>query len=499
MKSRRIRHASLVLSIIYGLILYRTHSEASGLTSLGVFPGFQCGSGWSLSSKKLKGISKSQKNKPFIWTVVGGDEYREYLKVIFQKWVSLGLYPSLIISLDMETNSYLCNELGFASMLWDLPKNSYSSVADAKFEVSATLAESGIHGFFMEVDVFCKESPLPLFLQPKSLGIVSIGHGYADFSPNIGMYYVEPLQQIANYFRSLANVLSYSKNHKSYFTQNGVELEFFDQRLFYQCMPPTNKHDSDYKANQTIHLPLDNHNNLLAICRNVSHAKPFPWSTVSNVYISAHDPPIVFEPSTICIHPLFDSPFSSLRLKIATAKFLGFDPEPLQKTEKFLSTLNGDLTLNECWVHPFVWMEGTWSKDIETHTVILTLLANLIYFSKKSGRTLVLPRYFRDQNAFAVPILSLVDIRSIEKHVPYRYVPSDMKKRVIVANGRQNDFLKRIRSESEQLVSIHRFCEFADVTSQEVASIAKSLKTCFTDTRVKFVRGRGSWSRICGG
>jgi hypothetical protein len=462
-------------------------------------PEFQCGSGWSISSKILQRIPKLHRRTPWIWTVVGGDEYREYLKVIFQKWESLGIGPSLIISLDTKTSSYLCNQLGYATMLWDLPQNSYSLVADAKFEISATLVESKIPGFFMEVDVFCNESPLSLFLQPDSLGIVSIGHGYADFSPNIGMYYVQPLPQIAPYFRSLANVLSYSKSHKSYLTQKGVELEFFDQRLFYQCLPPTNKHDTDYKANQTMHLSSDRGNNLLAICRNVSHAKPFPWSTVSNVYISAHDPPIVFEPSTICIHPLFDSPFSSLRLKIATAKFLGFDPEPLQESEKFLSTLNGDLTLNECWVHPFVWMDGSWSKDIETHTVILTLLANLIIFSKKSGRTLVLPRYFRDQNAFAVPILSLVDVRSIENHVRFRYVPSKMKKRVIVANGNQDDFLKTLQTETQQLVSIHRFCEFADAISQEVVTVANSLKTCFTDNRVKFVRGRGSWSRMCGG
>ena len=447
-----------------------------------------------MSREILQHAPKRPYDEPLVWTVSGGPEYRAYLKPILKQWQTIGLDPILVVALDAETALYVC-ELGYTAVLWDLPKASYSKVADAKFEVAATLAELGIPAFFMEVDVFCKESPLPLFLQTKGRGIVVSGHGFADFVPNIGQYYVEPLQRTADFFRSVTKVLTYSKNHKTFVTQSGGIAEFFDQRLFYQCLPPTNRNDANYNSSQTMHLLDDHHNNLLAICRNVSHSKPFPWTTVSNVYISAHSPPTVFE-STICVHPLAETPFSSFRLKLATAKFLGFDPEPVQPKERFLKTLTGDLTFNECWAFPFVG-DASWPENRFHHRKFLNFFVSLVLFAKKSGRTLVLPRYFRDQNAFAIPILSLIDVRTIEAHVPYKYLPTGMKQRVVLADGNYDHLLQELQSD-DQIIAIDRFCEFANKTQPEEEEVIRSLTCCMHDRRVTFTKSIGSWSRLCG-
>lgn len=491
-------HLSSILVLLFSLYClchYSFHRLLPSAKTVTSVPNLPCGDPWSLSRGSFRHVPKRPYDKPLIWTVSGGPEYRAYLKSILKQWQTIGLDPVLVIALDRETSTYVCKDLGYQAVLWDLPKASYSKVADAKFEVAATLAELGIPAFFMEIDVFCKESPLPLFLQTKGRGIVVSGHGYADFVPNIGQYYVEPLEATADFFRSLAKVLVYSKDNGDYVTQKNITLEFFDQRLFYQCLPPTNRHDANYNTTQTMHLRKDPHNNLLAICRNVSHAKPFPWTTVSNVYISAHSPPTVFE-STICVHPLSDSPFSSFRLKLATSKFLGFDSEPMRPSEKFLRTLTGDLTFNECWVFPFVGVD-LWPQDKSSHKNFLNTFVNLVLFAKLSGRTLVLPRYFRDQNAFAIPILSLIDVRTVEAHVPYKYLPAGTEHTVIVADGNRDHLLQELQSD-DRVIAVHRFCEFANVTYPETKEILESLKSCVTDRRVKFVRSIGSWSRLCG-
>jgi hypothetical protein len=53
--------------------------------------------------------------------------------------------------------------------------------------------------------------------------------------------------------------------------------------------------------------------------------------------------------TTVCIHPFANSPFSSFAHKLATAKLLGFDPEPMREDEQFLKVWNGDLSNDEDW------------------------------------------------------------------------------------------------------------------------------------------------------
>lgn len=467
---------------------------------------FSCGMRWSTARDSLIKIKqKVSDEKPLIWTVTGGDEYRSYLKPILQQWLSIGLSPIFLIALDQETATYACS-LGYQTSIWDFQEKSYSRVTDAKFEAAATFSELGLPAFFMEVDVFCNKNPLPLFLystnnvEDVDYGIVVSGHGYADFVPNIGQYYVRPSLKTTNFFRSVLKLLEYSTNHKEYVTQSGKRRDFFDQRLFYHCLPPTYSGDKDYRSNQAMYLTSDelHENNLLLICRNVTNSQPFHWRPVSNIYISANHPPVIFD-STVCIHPLIDSPFSSLRLKLTTARFLGFDPIPILQKDRFLKTLSGDLTFNECWVFPF--LAETFSRDRYIHEKVKYAIATLVYFAKVSNRTLLLPRFLRDRNVFATMILSLVDIRSIEAHVPIKFsLSTDNHQKIIIADGNQKNFTHGLKGVRDvKIVAIEYFCRFVGVEPiKQIREIAESLVFCMEDSRVKFSKGSGSWSRLCG-
>lgn len=484
-----------VLSFQSALLEYVKRIEDNAI------PNLVCGARWAESLKALKNAPKRPADKPLVWTVSGGDEYRAYLKPTLEQWKSIGLSPLLVVAMDQETAAYVCG-LGYQAVLWDEPPTSYSRVADSKFEVGAVLAEVGMPAFFMEVDVFCKKNPLPLFINKG--GLVVTGHGYADFVPNIGQYYVEPKQEIADFFRSVRAVLRYSQDNKEYSVnpgKGGRVREFFDQHQFYRCLPPTNPFDVHYNASHGMYLlPPKKTENLLAICRNVTHTTPFPWSSVSNVYISAHNPPTLLD-STICIHPLSDAPFSSFRLKLATAQFMGYDPEPILPQDKFLKTVTGDLTLNECWGFPFFGDE-TFRDNHFIHDKFTTFLGHLILLAQKTGRTLVMPRYFRDINAFAVPILSLVDIRSIEQHVRVKYIsqPNELTPKVILLDTDHKELLQRIDDAADEpVVAIDRMCDvFRYVgAAAEAKAVGKTLSLCVTDPRIKFTKSIGSWSRIC--
>eukprot|EP00547_Thalassionema_nitzschioides_P011746 CAMPEP_0194256514 /NCGR_PEP_ID=MMETSP0158-20130606/36862_1 /TAXON_ID=33649 /ORGANISM="Thalassionema nitzschioides, Strain L26-B" /LENGTH=590 /DNA_ID=CAMNT_0038995223 /DNA_START=63 /DNA_END=1835 /DNA_ORIENTATION=+ len=470
------------------------------------FPNLSCGDPWSTAQFSLTGINEQVSyENPIIWSVSGGSEYMLYLKLILKQWFSIGLSPVFIVALDLETATYLCG-LGYQSVVWDLPKASYSKVADAKFEVAATFSEMGAPAFFMEVDVFCKKNPMPLFLHStnttddEEYGIVVSGHGYADFVPNIGQYYVRPSENTTQFFRAVAKVLEYSKEHGEYLTHNNVTKSFFDQRLFYQCLPPTFGGDKDYNASQAIYLINDKlrQNNLLSLCRKITHSHLFPWRPVSNVHISANHPPILFD-STVCIHPLFESPLGSLKLKVATARFLGFDPTPVLPESRFLKTLNGDLTFNECWNMPFIG-DDMFGHDVFTHKRFKVAISTLIYFAKTSGRILVLPRYFRDSNTHAVMVMALVDIRTIEEIVPVHHLPADSPHTVVLADGNRNNFIADLQKvEDHHVVAVESFCRFFDKKyEKDIREIWLRLRFCLKDPRLRFTKGSGSWNRLCG-
>jgi hypothetical protein len=59
----------------------------------------------------------------------------------------------LVVGLDEETTKSTC-ESGYSSVHWDLPAQSYSRVADAKFLAAAHFADKGIDALFIEFDLW---------------------------------------------------------------------------------------------------------------------------------------------------------------------------------------------------------------------------------------------------------------------------------------------------------------------------------------------------------
>lgn len=299
-------------------------------------------------------------------------------------------------------------------MYWDLPARSYSRVADAKFLAAAELANQGIDALFMELDVFCRQAPLPLFQQQadisienknknKQADIVRIGHGNMMMKINIGMYYVKAKPQTREFFDTLAWVLSHSlKDSRVMDEKGGGVKKFFDQDMFQYCI----KHTKWYHASDK-----DKERNLLAKCeRQGFGAVNFTMGAVSNELISSFSPPISLD-STYCVHPLSDTPFSSLSHKLATGKILGYDPEKRSPDDRILKVSSGDLHPNEQFAATFEanqFQDKDWAMKGVQYSVAL-----LVHLAKETNRTLVLPRHLRERNGGTFPVYSLVDVSSI--------------------------------------------------------------------------------------
>ena len=474
-------------------------------------PSDDCGMDWKDYIQKFlvqKGVKdKFSLEQPLLWTVSGGDTYRSYLEVFLAKWKSVGMAPVVVVSLDDETAPFVCG-LGYAAMKWSEPKASYSVVADAKFRIASVLAREGVHQIFVEPDIFCNHNPLGLFRKPlldrPDTHMVYIGHGDISWKPNIGFYQIRPTKIMADFFDSLTKVLRYSINETKYVTVNGLTKLFFDQEVFYFCLPKTNLNDPTSDGTERAMFAVNDTSrtfDMLELCR---HGESFYHDFVSHVYINAHSPPTRFD-TTICVHPLFDTAFASLHHKLATAKFQGFDPNPMPS--RLLKTATGDMTFNECWSYIFL------EKNIVTklgHGRFERHVAQLVILAQQTNRTLVLPRYIRDKNAFAVPFMSYVDIQSLNSLVSWRFLtpeerllqPSSV---VVKADNSLQETIHKLSSPlvaDTALIELESACSLVEEADKdptpEVRAIAKRIKLCFSDPRVSFARSIGSWSRLCG-
>ena len=467
-----------------------------------------CGSKWSDYQESLEGIGGQ--DKPLMWTVSGGKEYRSHLSVILAKWKSLGMHPVLVVALDRETAQTVCS-LGYESVLWDVKQSSYSRVADAKFGVAGFLAGHNIRGLFLELDVFCRFSPLPLILdrmeENPDTDMVVLGHGDVNFNPNIGMFYIKPSPILAGYFASLVRVLSHSSDQeRTYINHNDKVKEFFDQNVFYHCLPPTNEEDLHRKAVRKMFLHTDKarKNNLLEICKN-NTSPQFMHKTISHAYINSLFPPAVYD-STLCVHPLSFTPFSSLKHKLATAKFMGFDPQPVNTQKgRYLKTLTGDLGYQECW--QFVFASENFVETEYYHKNLKLQIATLVWLALETGRTLVLPRYARDKDSRPVPLVALVDIVTIEELVPYRFLSVEdmtmLNKQHVVEMRKSTQMARKdiLQQDNQTVVALDGFCRLlADVrVPAQIDKIKGKLRFCMKDTRnVVFGKSIGGWSRLCG-
>ena len=471
----------------------------------------------------------SKHNPTFLWTVSGGPEYRKELPTLLSRWKTLGLHPLTVVALDDETAQEVCR-LGYSAILWDPPQSTYSRVADAKFGMTATLAEHTVKGWFLELDVFCRESPVSLVEQELYLStnnnknnnqkpavdLWHLGHGDMNFYPNIGMYYAQPTPQVAQFFRSLLKVLSYSKDHRSYITQTGNSKKFFDQDVYYHCLPSTK--DSEYNERHGRKYYIENADgskiNVLDHC--LADPPSLTYQAFSHVDINSHNPPTILD-NTRCIHPLSSQAFSSLGLKIANAKYLGFDPTPLPP--RILKDYGGDLTANECWYATF-YREGVFANP-ENRERFQYHLASLVVLAMETKRVLVVPRHFRDKDGWALSVPSVVDVRSIEKLVPYRFMLVDEARsladqqevvKVVAPTTADDGAAVAMESTREALravdkapvVSIKQSCALIPPTpkspfDRKVMEVIAKLSWCMdADTNLKFKRAIGGYDRFCG-
>ena len=219
---------------------------------------------------------------PLIWSVSGGSEYRGRLEMILHRWTMLESAPILIIALDQETAEQAC-KLGYSAIYWDLPMQAYSKVADSKFLAAAELAARGVDALFIELDVFCRKSPLEIMKQDADL--VTVSHGDLAQKINIGLYYVKATPAMRDFFQSLSQIMQYSGSgsevkDKGYTRgEEDKPHKWFDQDMFQVCVNYPNIYEKGwYLANDT-----EKAYNFLELCKN-----HFTHSKVSNIYINSY-------------------------------------------------------------------------------------------------------------------------------------------------------------------------------------------------------------------
>lgn len=371
-----------------------------------VFDNTCCGIVWE--DFVHRDLCHAAKSKDLIWTVSGGPEYRSFLGMLLDHWKTLEPEQEiLVIALDEATSTHACS-LGFFSIFWDKEPQSYSRVADAKFQVAAKLASSNRTQLFIELDVLCKYSPLPLMTSFEG-DINLIGHGDLQQKINIGMYFIRPSATVVAFFRSLTEILRLSLTQSNYYIEGGVERHFFDQDVFQDCLQVPERNVAYFETKiSTV--------DMLTPCRS----QFLQWNMVSNLYVSSFRPPLVYD-TTICVHPLDTQPFSSFRTKLTTAKFLGFDPTLKDHDErKTLKTVSGDLVSTEDWNYGFHAKEF----HLRFKEQFQRPLATLIALANATNRELVLPRYVRDKIGKTYPIHALLDSRSIEVFANWTFTRS---------------------------------------------------------------------------
>ena len=475
--------------------------------------GDECGLPWNaFQNRTLPQLAKtSTQNDTFVWTISGGDLYRQHIPELLAHWQSLSVNV-LVIALDEPTAQRVCDVGGGTAVFWDVPAQSYAQVADSKFQVSAALAAAGMHQLFVELDVFCRQSPVPLMRQPafevknddtngRGVDIVTIGHGDLQQKINIGMYYVRASEQVADLFRTVTTALAPSLDSPTFHHSGRGKRHFFDQETFHDCLQYKSRRNAYY-----LHEDVNHTNNLLKRCNEFNLTSHM----ISNLLVSSYMPPVVFD-STICIHPLANTPFSSFKVKLATAKFLGFDPTPITSNERFLKTISGDIAYSEKWEY------GFFAKDFHTSRLksqkeLQYNIALLVALAQHSNRTLVLPRHVRDKEGKAFPIYSLVSTTSMEQHynITWRFLSKSeaqsLEHRTAVVE--LESFHNIAAAQQSVNNCTHQVCALhgLPMTSQpwfqkkELEKIIQTLKWCMPNAKSQpllFTTGAGAFEHPC--
>jgi hypothetical protein len=117
----------------------------------------------------------------------------------------------------------------FFSALYDIPYQTYSHVADAKFFMASLFASMGLNSFFIEMDVFCRQNP-------DRFELTTAGHADFEHSANIGLFYATT--KMSSFFVALFLILAKGKkNNNVYRDSSGKSRKFFDQVVYQSCLP----------------------------------------------------------------------------------------------------------------------------------------------------------------------------------------------------------------------------------------------------------------------
>jgi hypothetical protein len=230
---------------------------------------------------------------------------------------TLGIEPILRVALEKSTAFRVC-ELDSFVVLWNAPQASYSRVADAKFSVAASVAEPGYRGFFIEMDIFCRNNPVPVFLKKKQ-DLTNLGHNDVGYFVNIGSFMAAP--KMGPFFRGLLSVLSYCLENRQHTNQANWTVDFFDQDIYKHCLPLRPNEDDDALPSQFEYYLFSDTERKNDLLRNCQHFQNVSHYILRHHVMASHDPPTIFD-STYCIHPLASFPFTPLAFKKGTAKFL---------------------------------------------------------------------------------------------------------------------------------------------------------------------------------
>jgi hypothetical protein len=297
--------------------------------------------------------------------------------------------------------------------------------------------------------------------------------------------------------------LANSQQTKTFVNQNGRHKGFFDQDVFHDCLL--------YPARNRYFMADDVHrkNDLMEVCRDLNVTSVM----ISNLYMSSYLPPTVHD-STLCVHPLANAPFSPLTIKLATAKFLGFGPDPIEDDGgegRFVKTLSGDLVWSERWSDGFLSKEFHANEGAQRR--FQKALAVLIAVAQHTHRTLVLPRHVRDRHAWAYPTFSLVGVASLQAmlDVPWRFLTIEearsLENRTEIVDV-SSDFEGTLRATgecTEQVCALHGLYKTSNeevFNANVIDEIIANLTWCFhlkdgEEETLHFVKSVGSWARPC--
>jgi hypothetical protein len=458
-----------------------------------------CGVTWDEYYTQLPAADPDeQSHHAFQWTISGGDEYRNNAGIILEKWKTLGIEPVLVVALEESTALRIC-EQGYFAVHWNALKASYSRVADAKFAVAASVAERGYRGFFIEMDIFCRKNPVPVFLKQKQ-DLINIGHNDVGYFVNIGSFMAAP--KMGPFFRGLLRVLSYSLENRQHTNQANWTVDFFDQNIYKHCLPLRPNEDDDalpFQFEFYLFSDTERKNDLLRHCQ---HFQNFSHYILPHHVMASHDPPTIFD-STYCIHPLASVPFTPLAFKMGTAKFFGWDPKPISPDEKLLKLFAGDIELNNCW-NRVINHDNPRMDEYTFYDKIAMLISVLVEIAEFTNRTLVLPQYIRSKESWGLPTHGIVDVRTLG--VPYRVMTRQQSyewndENTAVMNAAHN-FSETFRRATDtkyadvKMLSINKICNVRDYKLEVLEERRKKMKWCF-DKDQEWNRAMGAWMDFC--